>query len=562
VTCTFPTSGAITNDFQARTGEVTFQSGETNVSVVFTPADDNYIETNELVRALLSLPVVSGGVPQLATSNLVITLVESKVGLTFTNNSVLEVNGGATNSVTLMLTRSGNTNLTSTFDWVTSNGTAIATGDYITASGTITMDPGVITTNVTVEILGDDLVESNETLTVVLSNLSTGSVVLANGLITILDNDATIQFQLATNSVLERSNLLVRVVRSGPTTDAVAVYYTTVDGSAVATNDYVGTSGVLTFAPGVRTNTLSIALVDDGVLETNETVLLVLTNTSAGAALGTVLTNTVTIVDDDSIIYMVSTNLSVSEGVGTANVSVRRIGYTNVAASVTFITSNGTAVSGSDYTFTNSTLTFAAGATNGTIAVRIVNDYVMESLLESFRVVLIGTSTNAAISNAVCVVGITDNDFAFGDMPVPRAVPRAQSASSGSQPGVVAVAVDGPALVVRVVDLGVSALLAGVPEDLAEVRVSGGKVQLVTLWPEGEGTLALECQGADLDADGVPDAIAAALGEVKLEDVLLLTIRRMDGTLLSVTPFVDLLKVEGAPQMALPATWRLVPAPK
>jgi hypothetical protein len=99
----------------------------------------------------------------------------------------------------------------------------------------------------------------------------------------------------------------------------------------------------------------------------------------------------------------------------------------------------------------------------------------------------------------------------------------------------------------------------------AAVVVAGGQAQLAQAVLAADGvvcTFVLECQGEDANHDGIPDAVAAALGDRLKEDVTLLTIQYENGTLTAKTPFVDILVVEGMPQPldALPTTWRLVPA--
>jgi hypothetical protein len=124
-----------------------------------------------------------------------------------------------------------------------------------------------------------------------------------------------------------------------------------------------------------------------------------------------------------------------------------------------------------------------------------------------------------------------------------------------------ATAADGPALVMRVVELGVPAPVPDAEEDLSAVRLVGGRVRVESLWPAGSGTIAIESSGTDHDADGLPDALEAALGAGKQEGMTLLILQRSAGTIRVTTPFVERLTVEGAPapQADLPATWRLVP---
>ena len=70
-----------------------------------------------------------------------------------------------------------------------------------------------------------------------------------------------------------------------------------------------------------------------------------------------------------------------AENAGTVILTVQRTGDTNTAVSVDYATANGTATAGLDYTATNGTLTFAAGETNQTIVVPILNDGLVESAL-------------------------------------------------------------------------------------------------------------------------------------------------------------------------------------
>ena len=62
--------------------------------------------------------------------------------------------------------------------------------------------------------------------------------------------------------------------------EAVTVSYRTVDGTAVAGEDYTSASGTLTFAPGETTKTVSVTVLDDLVDEDEETFTLLLFNAS------------------------------------------------------------------------------------------------------------------------------------------------------------------------------------------------------------------------------------------------------------------------------------------
>ena len=64
--------------------------------------------------------------------------------------------------------------------------------------------------------------------------------------------------------------------------------------------DYTNTGGTLTFVPGVTSQSFSVAIIDDGYAEGNETFTVSLSNPS-GATVGTQSTATVTITDNEAV---------------------------------------------------------------------------------------------------------------------------------------------------------------------------------------------------------------------------------------------------------------------
>nr|MCH9760645.1 cellulase family glycosylhydrolase [Actinomycetes bacterium] len=188
-----------------------------------------------------------------------------------------------------------------TVGYSTSDGTATAGSDYVTTSGTVTFAPGVTSQAVSVGIVGDSVVEQNETFTVTLSNAAGATIAdgSATGTIT---NDDVIAPQLPSVSVGDAvgaegnsgtSNLGFTVSLSEASTDPVTVGYSTSDGTATAGSDYTATSGTLTFAPGVISQLVNVGVLGDSVVEQNETVTVTLSNAAGatiadGSATGTI----------------------------------------------------------------------------------------------------------------------------------------------------------------------------------------------------------------------------------------------------------------------------------
>ncbi len=89
------------------------------------------------------------------------------------------------------------------------------------------------------------------------------------------------------------SDLGFTVSLSEASSDAVTVGYTTANGTATAGSDYTANSGTVSFAPGVISQQLNVAVLGDTAVESNETFTVTLSNPTgatlaAGAAIGTI----------------------------------------------------------------------------------------------------------------------------------------------------------------------------------------------------------------------------------------------------------------------------------
>ena len=241
-----------------------------------------------------------------------------------------------------------------------------------------------------------------------------GVTVIANGIASQKVQEDLGGLQIADVTKLEGNSGLtdfVFTVSQGASNSNVTVEYSTSDGTAtVAGNDYVAQSGTLTFAPGQTAQQITIHVVGDKTVESDETFFVTLSNPTNsvivhGQAVGTIL-------NDD--ISLVVSNPTVKEGdVGTSDsvFNVTVIGVSHVATTINYTTSDGTANAGSDYLPTAGTLTISAGATPSfNVTVPIVGDLLFEPT-ENFFLVFTD-STNALISGGVGVCTILDNDVA------------------------------------------------------------------------------------------------------------------------------------------------------
>jgi hypothetical protein len=187
--------------------------------------------------------------------------------------------------------------------------------------------------------------------------------------------------------------------------------------------DYVAGSGPVTFAPGVTSQTVTVAVNGDTAVEPNETFFVNLSGVT-GATVADAQGQG-TIVNDDSAaqvrtIQFVATASSVGEAAGPALAGVRVTTSDGLAtaasSSVGFATANGTATAGSDYTSSAGTITFPAGSASGavqSVSVPIASDSVDEAD-ETFTISL-GSPSGAVLgTNATHTVTIVDDDVATG----------------------------------------------------------------------------------------------------------------------------------------------------
>ncbi len=93
---------------------------------------------------------------------------------------------------------------------------------------------------------------------------------------------STIQFAFPVYSVAENEAVaVISVVRSGDVSKRATVDYSATSGTARAGKDFIPISGKLEFNSGETNKTLTIPILDDGWVESDETV-----NLSLGGAIG------------------------------------------------------------------------------------------------------------------------------------------------------------------------------------------------------------------------------------------------------------------------------------
>jgi hypothetical protein len=420
------TGGTATSGADYTGGTVTsvvIPAGSNSATVSLTVVDDAILEDAE------SVTLTTGTVSNASYSGIVVdnspqtVLIEDNdfANITIGNASVVEGDNGTVNLV-FNVTLDKATGSDFTVGYTVADGTAkTSDNDYITpVSNTLTFTaagPFPETKQIAVQVKGDQIIEANETFTVTLGTPSntynnhltvTGSSgTSATGTITDDDNTAankklTITKVNGFEGVAASKGTFTFSLPTGVTVSSDTEISYTLGGTATgAGTDYTGAAaGTLIIPAGANSVTLGLPVVDDLLLEGDETVIMNVSGVTNASYPGFTVSNSgisLTIVEDDNTVLLSSPQVIVEGNTGTTyarfNASVALA--TSGPFTVTYRTSDGSAKAGEDYIAQSGTLTFAAGSPGQvqTIDVVINGDLKIESD-ETFTVTLDNLSNN------------------------------------------------------------------------------------------------------------------------------------------------------------------------
>ena len=161
--------------------------------------------------------------------------------------------------------------------------TADEGNDYTASQGIVIFDPGGTRGVVQLAITDDDQPEDDETFIVTLSNPSNATIARPSATAKILDDDGgvptvTIQDAAATQDAY---TMIFQVYLSHPSPDPTIVRYRTEDGTAIAGEDYVQQSGLVTFPAGLMHTTIEVPLLRKELDGQEETFFVELESTTS-----------------------------------------------------------------------------------------------------------------------------------------------------------------------------------------------------------------------------------------------------------------------------------------
>jgi len=419
-------------DFENKGGvgaiEIAMGASEANLVVSMTNFDDEMLEGDETAILVLSPSVGSVAVIQQGSASA--TIIDNDVAsLTLSVVSASNEGDSGNTPVTFTAKLTGHVVTEFSVNFSTVTGTA-NTSDFTAQSGTLTFPAGSVsgtTQSFSVQVLGDDILELDETFSAQLSGATNGVMINQASAQATIVNDDVASVALSVSAPQLESDLGIQLYTftatlTGSIEQEFTVDYSTHDDSATIANaDYSVNTGSLTFPEGSLTGAQQSFVVyinGDKTLEADETFNATLSNSTQGVTISDA-TAQASILNDDSATVTLTAQQGFYEGqtgdneftfTATLNQAVQS------AFSVDYATADATAtVSGNDYVSATGQLNFPANSgigTTQTFKVTINGDKILE-INESFSASLSNFSqgvTDATLNNkAVAIISNDDN---------------------------------------------------------------------------------------------------------------------------------------------------------
>ncbi|MCC7358020.1 MAG: hypothetical protein IT317_00985 [Anaerolineales bacterium] len=420
---TTPGTAAPGADYTPATGTLTITPGLTTTQGLIALLPDADFEPAETFGLSLSAPANAAlGAPTTAT--VIIADDDTPPTAQFSAAAYVAAEADASLPFTVTLssplgTLSAPSSVTVTVAYTTTSagpqpGSATPGDDYVHATGVLTFAPGVTTTVGALTLLPDTLYEPTETFGLELggpSNATLGTPGAATLYLVEDDGPPTAQFSAAVYSAAESAATApFTVTLSGAASLTITVAYSTTAGSAAPGADFVHTTGVVTFSPGLTATQGGITLLPDLLDETDETVFVVMTQTTI-ATLGAPATARLTILDDDAppTVQWSAASYTATEESGMVTLSAALSAASALTVTVAYSAAPDTALPGADYVPLSGTLTFAPGLTQQPVTLTLTNDAAPEPA-ESLTLALSGPANATLGAPSAASLTIVDAD--------------------------------------------------------------------------------------------------------------------------------------------------------
>lgn len=409
----FEVSGTATGgeDHELAAGEATIAAGDTTAEISFNIIDDILSEGDETVIVTIKLPVnaVEGDIPVHR-----VTIQDNDAGplptvfWTVAAQSVSESAKSASISASL----SGAAEADVKVPFIVS-GTADLT-EHELADGEIVIPAGKTSASLAFNLIDDTIPEDDETIVVTMDTPEGAELgTLTEHTITINDDDAApaVQWLDESQSVSESApTIAIVAVLSFASAQDVTIPYLVTGTAAIDGADHNLVSGEFTIVAGQTTGALIFNPVDNGIPESDETVVVTI-GEPVNAKAGEKTVHTVTIVDDDvdPEANWTVPGKSVKEDAGTVELTVMLSRTLEVDSLVNYSVSGTAESEGVDHDLIAGVITIPAGQLTASIVVNIIEDEIAEP--DETVIATLNSPVNAVLGETYAIVlTIQDND--------------------------------------------------------------------------------------------------------------------------------------------------------
>ena len=369
-------------DYEATTGTLTFPAGTTRLAILVPIIDDNVVEEEETFTISLrnSNATIGEGKATGAIADNDLPLISVKA-----EPAAVEEGG----TIKFTLTRIGAFNLNRALEVpirVTERGAFLGDIDVLPTEATFAANE--TTATLLVETVDDEVAEANGSVSLTITRgetyrlgdafIATAEVIDNDGAEGVgtrddleVESDVTVSFAATRYEASEGDRVLDFAVRlSKATLQEVTVQYATVTGTATAGMDYAARTGILTFPAATTEQTIRVRIIDDDVVEEEETFTVSLRRAfnatiEVGEATGVIADNDLRVV-----VSIAANQTAVTEG-GTAAFTLTRVGELTAPLTVSVsVTAFGAFLT--DEVPTEAT--FAANAATATLLVTTDDD--------------------------------------------------------------------------------------------------------------------------------------------------------------------------------------------
>ncbi|MCR4317632.1 MAG: hypothetical protein NUW37_14930 [Planctomycetes bacterium] len=444
-------SATLGSDYSSPASTVTISKGKVDggtVNLALPILADTLLEGPETVILTITSVASPGAIGTVVTHTVTISDDEDGAVISFQDATFATTDeSAADHDVTVLLTLQGLTSLQDamTISVASASGSATSGIDFTAVSETLTFAAGSVngtTKTVTISVIADTSSEGNEDLTLSLSGVSAnGSLgTQSTHTFTITDDDVigTVQFVSVSSKTTNETagNFAVKVlltISAGTLSAPLTVNVASTDVSAAAGSDFTAVDATVTFPVGSGSGSIqevNVPVLADGLIEGEESLSLTISNPSQNGVLGTKTTHVVTIADDDLATISFESSSSTTTGDSAGNFPVTLVlGVAQGTApevTVKVVSASGTAISGTDFTAVDATVTFAAGSANG--ATQTVNlPLLSDTLIEESETMTLTVSTPTGFS---MLGSTTSHTVTIVDSQVPATIAFASASSA------------------------------------------------------------------------------------------------------------------------------------